>query len=296
MALIRLFLKYLIGLCIISFFIWLYLLRERLPKDLTFDFSLYYIVLAISMIILHIFLIYRKMYPPKALPKNRVVLKLLSILLKLTDFLDSVYETIYLTIKELYIFRKFMIFISGQLFFIERSWPNQYIYIFLSIIPRFIVALCFFIDVCWFHRIEYFYIAVYLLILPLLLNIILYWVKKCAEDCRKEVLVYLIIDEKILLDPETSKTFSVYSYKWKEPNMEQTALFTESYLINHDLFGSKILEGLLELMQFDSYKKTKLLSICLSLLYIIAWGYMIYKIIFSLILIVIAIDITSKMI
>lgn len=216
----------------------------------------------------------------------------MSILLKFNDYLDSVYETIHVTLKELYIFRKCIMVLGDKLFCSNKA---KTIYnIFLNIIPRFIVALCFFIDVCWFHRMEYFYIAVYLLILPLLLKIILYWLKKCGEDCRKEVLVYLILNEKILFDSETFTVFSAYSYKWKDPNMEQTDLYNEFNLINHDLLGIKLLAGLLELMQFDSYKKTNLLSICISLLYIIAWGYIIYKIIFSLILIVIAIDIHQK--
>lgn len=78
MKTVQLFLKYLVGLLIISFFIWSYLLRDRLPKDLTFEFSLSYIVLAISMIILHIFLIYRKIYPPKELKKsyNKIIVNI----------------------------------------------------------------------------------------------------------------------------------------------------------------------------------------------------------------------------
>lgn len=296
MALIQLFLKYLVGLFLLSFFIWRYLFRIKLPKDLTFEFSWFYVLLAISIIILHIYIIYRKIYPPNP-PKNRVIIKLLEITYKINDYVYSVYTEIFSRVIDFYFVKVCLVNIGdflimntgvsfrGKKYFVEK----QYLYIFFNVIPRFIVVLCFSLDVCWFNRMEYFYIAVYLLILPLLLNVILFLLPHMAKALQEHVRYYVNVD-KILLEPVIDNIqMCYYKFKWKDPNIEQKKELNLPHMENSFMFALDILSGCSEVNKLDEFKKIKLVNIFIHVLYVIAWGYTLFKVCFSLISLLICI-------
>lgn len=285
MALIRLFLKYLIALASMSFVFWRFFLRIRLPKDLTFEFSFYYIVLAIDIIILHIYIIYRKFYPSTG--KLLIKLKIMPLVMFFIDSINDIYLKIYDYLKQ---YRLLTVVIEriADYFLLIPVEKLYYIYIIFNIIPRYLVALVFFIEVSYYNHMEYFYKSFFLLLLPILLKITLYYFKHWSDTMQSDIAEYVDRHvEEVIID---NIEYYHITFKWKK-NITPPEGYDIDYFKYYDVFAARIRKGVLYINEASDGFKIKLAESLISCIYIVTWGYTLFKLFLSFISLLICINI-----
>jgi hypothetical protein len=293
----------LLGGLLVAILFYLRVLRVRIPKDL----RAYYmednllkdnsIIMILSIIFISVTLIRLILLIKAKLlynNSNQITVWIKTKLNVLFEYrLTSIYA-FYVYITE-YIYPKnsYYIFekICFNLFFNFNNF-NLYIIIF-EIIPRLIIYLCFFIDILIFYKFDLFYKALFLFIIPIIFNIIIFLFNDfaCSNVQNLETLVYKK-SLKVGTPDEYHETYLVNPQHWlsKDPQAfldtvekYRNVLSFKEYFLRYSLTKKFIFEFWISLF------------INLSLL--IGWSYVlilnIYMFFDSIILIKFIIDIGS---
>ena|SRR5271155_1047210 len=151
-----------LGILILSLFIWLRFIRERLPRDIPFDLSIttwiiiMVICLALAFNIIISLIKVNLSYAPniryKITQKFKIFVKFL---------VDNKYSKPY--------FSKYII--SCESFIQHRS---KHVYFLMEQIPLIILIITLLIDIFYFHKVHYFYKIIWIGLLPLIIMFLLY--------------------------------------------------------------------------------------------------------------------------
>lgn len=162
-------------------------LHLRIPRDLpltlTEDNIIFYLYIFCNVLI--IFLVNVFNYKKKNDSTNNIIKDLNvfyeQILFATFDFIDSFiwiwYKTRLTLIAEKYFYNMF------------KNNKNQYLglYIGINCIPRIIVIFLFLLDIFYFQRFHYFYIALILLLIPLIFHMWMYCISQYFSEALKGI-------------------------------------------------------------------------------------------------------------
>ncbi len=184
------FIIFIVTILTISLLVYFRVILERLPKDIPKDHNIYWICFGICVISFHVFRLYSLLKKPNTeTSKNPIILKILQIvqpkISKILDFLQKgitwyfeSLQTMYVALAHRYSFIGIILETCCE---ILTKYQTKYVHIWLLCIfdyfPRVIVAFFFFIDVCIYNRFYYFYNSIWLLIFPLLINVLFFSLK-----------------------------------------------------------------------------------------------------------------------
>ena len=173
------FILAIVGILMVSWIIWIRFIRERLPKDIPFDLSEIRFYLIAYACIIYLIIIYSLL---SLREPNIIIKKLVEILfLPLVTFDKFIKNNKYITAKYIKFLEKY---IKPKLvttsWFVRLHIENRYI--FITIVPRCILILILLVEVFYFKRIEIFYSAIILGILPLLHRYLKYSFKNIKEQ------------------------------------------------------------------------------------------------------------------
>jgi hypothetical protein len=157
------------GFIIILFILWNYLIRVRLPKDITSSIPsnyilFYYILMFLTFMYLTLKIII-EFYVGS--PQHLKIIKYLNevkenSLLEADNFIRNKIENLLAFQQKLF------------LYFYEHLLFVQYVYVFFMLVPKIIVVSLFLVDVLYLNMINYFYKALPLLLLPLITRYIIF--------------------------------------------------------------------------------------------------------------------------
>jgi hypothetical protein len=164
------------GFIIILFILWNYLIRVRLPKDITSIPSNYILFYYILMLNTFMYLTL----------KYIIQLYIGSIQqLKIIKYLNELKENSLLEVDN-YVRNKIENLLAFQqklfLYFFEHLNIITYRYTFLVLIPKIIVVFLFLFDVLYLNTINYFYKALPLLLLPLIVRYVIFDFQRLYEE------------------------------------------------------------------------------------------------------------------
>lgn len=147
-------------------------------------------------------------------------------------FYDKVYNTVYLFYNHHILLRKISVKIWNTNICDKDKWFLKTIVILLYII-KFIILICFTLDILLLHQFHYFYKSLFLLIIPLLFRTFIFILKDASKDLKK------YLEEKWLVITTTSdKTNFIVNFRDTYPggrtesdlNFHSGAWF--AYLVN----------------------------------------------------------------
>lgn len=208
---------------------------------------------------IHIFIIIKIWIPLNNFGKSIILNKIIKLLNYFYLSLETVYETFCYETK----FEHFVTYI-GDIYLYFKNYETL-IYIFLNIIPRFIIVIALFLDICIFHKFFYLYTVLILLILPLILRITLYAIQIWA--IKYEILLLNYLDISIVENEKIFKLNSFYESQCNQEDLELYAYFYNkslAYLIIYDCYLMK-----------NNQLVIKIINSVISGIYIISWGYLI---------------------
>lgn len=218
----------LFGGSLIGLIIWNRLLRIRLPRDLVPVDLNYLTVLIGSLMFLYIslFLYYLlKWYQiiPREKSRIGVYLNTLDNYIRNIPVLNEIIRIIHVIMQQHVIlgphriydkiftknvtiafythkFNDLVGFLLNKYLWVlpKTSWALILFYIILFVIPRLIPAIIFCMEIIYCQHLHYFYKSLILLILPLLMNILLFTMKNSAEKRMNHVRKFYKIEQKII--------------------------------------------------------------------------------------------------
>ena len=163
-----------LGLLLISYYLWYRFIRERLPKQIPFDLSLFNTCLILYICIGYFYVIYRIIKPKEP---NILISYLYKILYKLTILFSNLDDII----KENNVLNKtwdfLLIKISENLntkTLYYKKIQKYFTYIFL---PKLVLISILIIDIFWFKELNLFYSFIILGIIPLMISYFIYSLK-----------------------------------------------------------------------------------------------------------------------
>ena len=151
----------------------------RLPTDISFSFSWFTFITGVFFIFLHVYLVYKIFFPPS--DESRLA----KLSIKINNFLDIGYQTLYEFLAEFELCKKHFFTCANWLLKLYNY--TDYLYFFCYMLPIIIVAFAFFSDVVIFNYFYYFYKSLPLLLLPLISKGIISIFKRGAITLRKEI-------------------------------------------------------------------------------------------------------------
>jgi hypothetical protein len=171
-------LLFLIGLFLISWFIWIKFLRGRLPKDIPYLLTeeRFYILILICLVYLYLI---KKLLFPKY--KENYIIKD-----KLYNLSESIFKPFYVVDEKMkenkYILKKIINFLD-KLALKDVNYLNLLKeFYFMNLMPRLVLVLILLIDIFFFYKISIFYKFVILSILPLLLRFKKFQIKESEKS------------------------------------------------------------------------------------------------------------------
>ena len=178
------FLQYLfvlLGFSLLCYYIWFRILRDRAPQIIPFETSWISFILVLIICLTYLYIIIR-IYQPKS--PHPYVLKLLEVIKKIyypLIVLDKVFKS-NVVIKKIII----KLLFYGSLFTKKYKlylYMNQNVFqlVFFHL-PKFILLFVFCLDVFYFNEIKLFYYFIWLTLLPILFDYILYLIKGELEN------------------------------------------------------------------------------------------------------------------
>jgi hypothetical protein len=197
---------FLTGIFIISFIIWNRFIRVRLPKEILADGSLAEIlgVTCLFLLFLILFLYsFNKILPRKKNKEswvNKIILYISNnyYLNRILSFIiNRVIQAPIFVYNEVYkrVYMRPVIEYIGPRISAKLNNYTKVFYFILFVIPKMIVSICFFIDVIIHKEILYFYNSLVLLIIPLVLNVVLFVIQHHAVKQRERIEYFFVFEE-----------------------------------------------------------------------------------------------------
>jgi hypothetical protein len=162
-----------IGIVILTAFIWYRFVRERLPKNIPFNLTEYGCLILIYICCIYLFVVVTLMIPFKV-QKNHLI-AFMDLIYKPLKVLDESTKSNPLINKY---FNKLLSLIADKI--TEKHILKIY-YIF-NIVPRFIVVTMLCLDIFWFHHIKYLYKIILIGIVPFIYKYMIYSFKYAKEQ------------------------------------------------------------------------------------------------------------------
>lgn len=194
----NLYYSFLFSILIISFILWNRLLRERLPRDLIpiTVITRYFIITCILASIFLLITCYYILKTAKIIPRPNSVITVImnnkyqTLLEKiwfkhLVNFIENhLINGIPQTYDFLYQYIYIKPFIQGIARLLSDYFFKHvlYLYIIFYVIPKIIPLCILLIEIILYHHINFFYISLYLLLIPLIFNAILYMIDHHATN------------------------------------------------------------------------------------------------------------------
>lgn len=208
-----------LGLILIGWTIFNRLFRIRLPRELptemTSYWQLFYILIFVSALINCIAIVYILLRKPTN-TSNTWLTKLLT---RIGEWYYYPYKTAYDALVFYILPSKVIMRLDGLLLdigdYIFTKANNEDRFIILvctEIIPTFIVATTLCIDVYYFGKFQYFYVALYLLIIPLAWKALLYMLKEIAQSNINTLKKYIRIDPSKSIKHDDGSVSGVMKY------------------------------------------------------------------------------------
>ena len=288
------FLTFSFGMLICSFFFSARFLRERIPREILFEWDPWSFLFMFIMFILNCYLIITKLIGTQI--KNGIVNKiLLGIIIIYKDSLLRMHKIFVKNNVSLdLIFARSCDFIYN-IVLNHGKYLHIYCHIFfyfVIVFPRFLVTICFFIDVVINKEFFYLYKIIWVLIIPLLWNIFYYGLEKFIMYRFSYIKFYFDIvflkDQKIIKEKYgfDCKSMFHFTYKASSPAAQTFPLSTKekNQIMNIDvprmhhtfvnLTGYFAADGI-----FYNTKLYNVLKYFFLLMHIIIFGYYIFNII-----------------
>jgi hypothetical protein len=198
------------GLFICTFIFYIRIILDRIPHEIDFSWNIYKFIVFFFLTVIILFLLKKKIFSKQK--TNRFIEWInKNLLIKIITLYDSSLKKVYFHFIEwqnniIKDFLQYCIFNLANFLELEiirkHAYSSLIIYYFFVIIPRIIVLHCFLVDVIIFQKFYYMYKTIWLLIIPLIWNIIYYIIKEHANTQFLGFNLYLnieIINNKDLL-------------------------------------------------------------------------------------------------
>lgn len=281
---IFLILKLALGLFIVLYVLYRRLYLVRLPKDLyiitnnqikiTFLVIIWITVIILAYIIYqNISILYNKKVAESYLKK-----KMLQISTIIENAIDkSLYELYYFIgyILDKTYFRNSSVspydiisYISRKFYKYFSKQPEYYL-LFILYFIRFVILLCFLIDVFIYFRLELMYKSLYLLCISLLIKLLLFILRDFASNLEL-IRAFLIIEDSGI-NEESGLPLTTYSFKEEYQKLNPSL---DYYAVQFILIQK--VSGYLEM--YDRYSRyfSPRFNILICLLYLLGWLYVLY--------------------
>ena len=156
-----------LGFILISFYIWGRYIRTRLPRDIPFNLTLWWLVVLIFMCCGYIYIIYRILNPkmPPQIILNFIgqisnIIKAFDNYLKQFSIVSQNYKYIFISLANLINYNNFV------------TWKK--LLIIIDILPQLILLFALIIDVFYYQQLFYFYKVIWMTLLLFLVPFCLY--------------------------------------------------------------------------------------------------------------------------
>jgi hypothetical protein len=168
-----------------------------------------------------------------------------------------------------YIYPFSTLFLQNICVLLLRYSSYSKIFVFMTnALPRIIISIFFLVDVFYFHKFHYFYLSLYLLILPLLYRALSYILLQHYITSMDAMNRYLIIENVPNDDNKTLKKFS-----FVDPNNSNSDL---AEYLEYMYFPVASLPGLFTKMDTFKEKIMDKVNPIVYLINIIGWGYLFF--------------------
>lgn len=282
------------GMIISLYFIWIRLLKVRLPHEITFNWSLGGFILNLFLFSIFAYLLIKKIYTQESqkkivlLLKEKIIIPLSNLLLlwyqnslqKVLDFFlaDLPLPNYQDKIQE--IFMPFFYKFAEKLNNINTKAKFFFVILSLIYIPRLIVVLSFSYDIIIIQKISFFYNTLWILLLPFLWNIS-YAIIKHIYLQYMEIIRATYILSFIPIKAGEKSGFTVKMTRSKEsPGLpEEVENNIKDFYLKAcvpirihfiELYDQQVIQ--------QKYKSIKGLSIIIIGLYVLCFGYLALKI------------------
>ncbi len=253
--------SFFIFIFVFSALIYLRLIKERLPSDIIFDKNIFYLFLGLFAIIVHIFAII-SLFKPIELTKFNLLINIIK------WSYNSLYYIYNMLSAKYNIFGYILVKSSKTLVKYKHLKLYKYIYIFGYMMPRGVVALCFFLDVIIFNRFEMFYKGLFLLLLSICIKIFFELLRDYVELNLATLSNYINV---AVINKTITITLKSHDHHFWEINQ-----YKSHYMLLMDLFMM-----LTDLNVFFTTIQHKLFFSSINVIFIITWGYVLIKIMSS---------------
>lgn len=264
----------LLGFIYIVFIFWLRLIRERPPRELDGNYSIYTYYLYIFLFALSLFMVIfylRKIFNIQA--KYKIIRRVLEIHV-ISNIINFLIEYIFNAPYNLYIYiyNKYdVLFIIEKIgrFFWDKDLYKQTIYLYISLcFCKVIVISCFIVDVFVFDKFAYFYKSLLLLLVTLVINSILFILKDISEYNRD-----IISTEYISIENNENNTAFYLDF---QPNFKGEK--TEKNLQGQFNAWLCYTTNCMFVDNFEGYKNTyeKYIKLIYYIIFVIGWFYILY--------------------
>lgn len=184
-----------VGFILLLWYVWIRLLRERLPQDIPFDLSFYTLIILLFICLRYIYIIYKIIRPQQ----NSLWMHMFKDIIKYAKIplviLDDYLRTNKYTNSVLY----FLCYNLLKVLDLNPSYKRSlFIYLSYMIIPKVIWLLCLIIDCIYYKQLKLTYLYSMVMIVPLFTYYTLYYIKISAVE-------HLILLNKWFLIEITSK-------------------------------------------------------------------------------------------
>lgn len=261
-----------LGLLFLTFILWNRFIRERLPRDLYIHvYSLRFFITIIILLGLFVLLILsiKNIFSVETKSFLGVLLKNKYIAYIYNDIIVPIIEGPKQIYKWLYNFIEisFLIEPIHKIFF-EFNIYNycKYILLFLNI-WRIIFVICFMLDVFYFQKFHYIYKIIYILIIPLLSNFILFMIDHHAKSLVEYLSTFVIIGFS-----EEEKGFTIEKNPSYKKDLKDDIIINFGELYINAQYTAKTFIHLNELKE----NVKNYLNIFFTTLYLIGWSFCLY--------------------
>ena len=225
----------LLGLCIVLYYIWFRVLRDRAPQIIPFETSWISFLIVLIICLTYLYIILRIYRPKSAHPSILKLLQLIKRLYYPLIVLDEKFRTNSmvktLIIKLLFYFN---IFIKKYKLYLYDN-QNVFQLVFFHL-PKFILLFVFCLDVFYFRQIKLFYYFLGLAILSMVFNYLLYLIKLQFEEyleyLDKSFLILILSTNEEKL---TSKDDEM-SYMFFPSELQHINEFFDRYVVHTKYF------------------------------------------------------------
>ena|SRR5271155_51405 len=311
-----------LGILILSLFIWLRFIRERLPRDIPFDLTVYGFFILVYICCIYIYIL--KRLSLNIQNENKVLSTIVNMIYKPLKTLDESIKN-NLIIKPYY--EKFLLslinIIKNNVILHEKSTSYFKFYIALEILPRVILVTGLLIDTFWFHRLAILYSVISIVLVIFIAKYIKYSFKYAKEqyilqleqmvqkimtdyedpedddspfttmlEVRKfiEIQVFTVEDGlepwtcTPILTPEYIKEFFKLNNFYEKDTLTRKEIVKKISIDSHKIMD-KVIDISVHISKYEiaeNYSRYRYIKIGIFSLYLIAWIYILIKSIHTL--------------